>query len=320
MEHTKINNVFHLIDLRKLGGAQVCVRILNWNSINSKILINKNKILFNPFQIYAIWIKKGKSAIIIAHLFKAFIYLLFTPIPNKNKIYYHHSDLINSSPIKSWLFFKIVSSKSTHIFTTETMRNIYEKKYGYFKNTIILNNPAIKINYNNKKNSKEIIFGFIGRFDHVKNIDKIANLFNKINMRINFYGEGKEIFILKKYSSLNNLIKLYSTIPLRDIYSQIDAVILCSKREVYPMVMIEALLNKIPLLAISSEYGVNSISKKYLFPIFKDIHELENMLLEIKNNRTLLSNYILNDIMHQQFVNDHNPINLNKIINDYIQQ
>lgn len=151
---------------------------------------------------------------------------------------------------------------------------------------------------------KEIHFGFIGRVEVQKGINKIIGAFLKIqnrhsNIFLDILGDGKikEKLInqlsLKRINSINFYNKIEDPISF---YKKIDFLIICSKSEGGPLVALEAMATGV--IVISNKIGIipELISDKFNGILLNDDSEeelvrvLENSIVLRKESFQLILN------------------------------
>ncbi|SQC08426.1 group 1 glycosyl transferase [Clostridium perfringens] len=156
------------------------------------------------------------------------------------------------------------------ITTSKKLLNEYVLKYiGNVKSAKVIYN-GIENDYNIKrKNNKSNIikFGFVGRITKQKGLDILLENLEKLNdsylkkIHIDIYGDGSELENLKEYvreKNLNNVIfHGYTNKPLEKIKT-FDILIMPSRYEGVPLVMLEAMSMGVPI-SISNVGGVSEI-------------------------------------------------------------
>ena len=135
----------------------------------------------------------------------------------------------------------------------------------------------------------KVAIGFVGRISKDKNLPFIINVMNKIprndiklflvGSRSNDYENVKQLIKDKK-----NIEYLGFRNDTYDIYNMFDCLVLCSKKEGLPMVVVEAQLNKLPcLLSDTITREVNIGLCKYLkLEESEWCNELKSILIDNK--------------------------------------
>lgn len=119
----------------------------------------------------------------------------------------------------------------------------------------------------------KVVFGVVGSVSHRKGVDVIVEAFNKckhLNVHLIILGDG-EIEWLNQLLNENQINDLVTLIPFRDpkdIYRMIDVLILASRREGFPLVPLEAMMMKKPVIRSNIQGAEDQISvgkNGYLF-------------------------------------------------------
>lgn len=128
-------------------------------------------------------------------------------------------------------------------------------KQFYKVNTICIYNPINRLD--NKCTSQENKFIAVGRYNKIKGYDKLITsfyLFNKTNKnwKLEIIGDGEERENLQKLIdkyNLNNYIKLTGkTNNIGKYYNSAKVFLMTSKFEGLPMVLLEAMQHKLPII------------------------------------------------------------------------
>lgn len=185
------------------------------------------------------------------------------------------------------------------------------KKYKYSENFIdLIHNGVSRSFYQPKKNYKEIlelkkiyntqdkiVIGLVGSLGDRKGHDVLINAISllpdhiKSNLHVLFLGDGNRDFLL-------NLIKekkishLFTFLPFQDpskIYSLIDIKVLPSRKEGFPLVVLEAMLMGCCVIRSNTEGAAEQIINGETGFIFENENysELSNILLELIENKEL---------------------------------
>lgn len=180
---------------------------------------------------------------------------LFSNIPNLVTV---HSDYSfdYSSSFKKGIFIladRVLRQKTSHYITVSN----------HLKSKLVesgINGKIITVIYNgveggfvfNKKRSRQILLGTMGRLHPVKNFSNTILALKKINgVKLNIYGEGdqkKYLQNLIKTNGLSNKVKLCGRRSLSEIFSEIDFYIQASYSEGFGIAVVEAMLAEKPVL------------------------------------------------------------------------
>jgi glycosyltransferase involved in cell wall biosynthesis len=144
----------------------------------------------------------------------------------------------------------LTSFLSHNLIVSEKLRNkVYKPKY---LNNFI--NPKNK-NKKLKRESKKINIAFVGRLSYEKAPDRFLELakhfYNDSNILFHIYGSGSLQNELKNKST-NNII-FHGHQSNSDFWNTIDVLIICSREEGLPMVLLEAMDNNI--ISLSNRVG-----------------------------------------------------------------
>jgi glycosyltransferase involved in cell wall biosynthesis len=150
-------------------------------------------------------------------------------------------------------------------------------------------------------NDKDYVVGLIGRIQFLHKghdflIDSISKYLNKLeNIKLIIVGDGPDENILKSLINSKGLNKLVTLVPwsndLSYIYSAIDMLVIPSRFEGLPLVMLEAMYYSLPIVASNVDGMAEVLPKEWLFQ-FCDSHSLIETMLRVKHkdNTKILSN------------------------------
>jgi glycosyltransferase involved in cell wall biosynthesis len=207
-------------------------------------------------------------------------------------------------------FNKLYSNGLTKFIVTSRVAEKYLLNEGVNKGKIVLvyngiELPPEKINPKTKKDKVSI--GFIGRLSEEKNVSlllkAISGLKDKDRVEVLIVGDGPERGRLEKESeelSVDKLVsfKGYSDNPSQ-YYKKIDVLVLPSKIEVFPMVVLEALSYEV--VVVSSDVGGVSeviVDKEngFLFES-QDFEGLTEIITNIINNPDMVNKISKNALL-----------------------
>ena len=146
----------------------------------------------------------------------------------------------------------------------------------------------------NKKNNREICFGRIGRLEAIKGNIFLIDAFYWYTLQKNdgqlvFAGDGPELEILKakvRDLSLETRVNFLGFVKKEDFYSKVDVVISSSSYEASPLVILESMACKLPVIS-TDVGGVSEIienKKTGILVEYGNIKEMKNAMLFFSNN------------------------------------
>lgn len=129
-----------------------------------------------------------------------------------------------------------------------------------FDNSVVITNGFLKRDYNYRSNTtKELVFGYVGRFNFIKNQEFLIKEFNEFvtnkNAKLILAGRGLTYEKLTKYISDENKNHFIWKGEVKDpfqVYENIDALILTSKSEGFPNVIGEAMSIGVPVISTNA--------------------------------------------------------------------
>lgn len=244
---------------------------------------------------------------------------LFTAYGNsKKKIAWLHTDYLVNNFIKKYekTFKKAYRNIDCIVAISSEIKEHFCKLHNNDKKVIVINNfiDENKIKEMAKKecdlkiDNNKINLLCIGRLSYQKGYDRVLNSLNKLKNEykdleqkicINVIGDGEERFSLETMKEKYGLEDIINFIgrdnnPYRYINKH-DFVFLPSRYEAYCLVMIEALINNVPLLT-TSVASVNEITDNGKYGIIMDNSEegIYEGLKKLLKNRELIDEYKLN--------------------------
>jgi glycosyltransferase involved in cell wall biosynthesis len=150
---------------------------------------------------------------------------------------------------------------------------------------------------------QEYIMGIIGRIEFNQKqqnlfLQVIQNKLSKTNrIKIMIVGSGPDEFALKQIVRDGGMSEFVTILPWRDklvdVYSAIDMLVIPSRYEGLPVVMLEAMLCKLPIAATNVDGMAEILPREWLFDL-NDENEVWNTLMRISrsdNEKLLIANY-----------------------------
>lgn len=297
------------------------------SQISSKVkLIELNKTKgFDFYVLHSLYslLKKEQPQIVHIHLrLSLYYFLLLIPFFKKINFYFtihatfdQHQVLFNR--LEKLPFYR----KVTNICLSETIYNEFNKAFPKLNFTTIENGvkamKPTKLNDNVKEqvNSKRIngnnkVFLFVGRLSYSKNIPLMLDVFSDMSLNYStliIIGSGpdeiKKKVIDKSDKSKGRIVFLGARDNVADYMQHVDAIILTSRIEGLPLVVLEALSLGLPILSTPvgglpdiikiGENGFlsNSHEKNEIVEMIKDFFKITKTKLEqiSVNNKNLFS-------------------------------
>jgi glycosyltransferase involved in cell wall biosynthesis len=285
--------------------------------LNIKVLKKKFKIdVFNFYNIYR-HIKKIKPDIIHTQL-GGDIYgkMAAKLVGTQNIISTEQNVLINDNKVIKFLKKRTAEFSDKVIAISSAVKKDIIENYQVpsEKINLIFNGICVeKFQQDRKKNINDgqIVFGSIGRLTSQKNFSLLIEALSKVrnkNFKCLIVGEGelrekleKEI---EKYNLSDQIKLLGLTKDIKGFLSELDFFVLPSKWEGLGVVLLEAGLSKLPILASATGGILDIIKDKKTGILFRnndlsDLVKKLNYFLDFKNKEELdslglnLNNYIL---------------------------
>lgn len=284
---------------------------LNKNIIVEKEHTNKNKFL-QIIKILRLSLKNKHPMIVISmgklSLITSFLSLIFKPY---KLIISEHTSFESFNFIKKYL--KKISYKIANkvVFLTK-----HDEKIVNIKNSIVIKN--INPYYNNSihdYNKRNNIALAIGRFTYEKNFERLINIWNYANIanwELIIIGEGENEKKLKELSIDNPKIHIIPpSNKLDEFYNNAKLMLMTSRYEGLPMVLIEAQSFGLPIISFDCKTGPAEIiinkESGYLIN-YDDDKEFINKLILLCNNDSELLRMNVNAIKNSHRFSPQNII------------
>jgi glycosyltransferase involved in cell wall biosynthesis len=258
--------------------------------------------------------KKNKFDFIIDHrlrdkYLKEIIFSKFI-FKNQQVIYCVHNYHLNyyfSFLNIPWLSILPHVKKRKFVSVSNEIRDFLMQKLHIESQTIynFLNKQTLSISLiNNEINNKDYIIG-VGRLTSIKQFDKLISAYYKSELikneiKLVILGDGPEKENLELLISELNLEKYVELVPFKPnpypLIANAKALVLTSKVEGFPMVLLEALSLKTPVIAFDCKSGPNEIVKDHV----------NGLLVEDQNEEQLIIalNKLLNDTFYMDIKNN----------------
>lgn len=204
--------------------------------------------------------------------------------------------------------FKVFAAKKSNLIVVlnELNENHFKNKLHASDKVVIIPNPIdpklFLKTYEYDTDSKRIIS--VGRISPEKNYEKLVDVAGLVYQKYpdwqwDIYGDGEErdkIEMLIKNNKISNFVHLKGNVPgVYDKYHLYSFLVMTSKTECYPMVLLEGMANSLPLISFDIA-GARAIIENdvngYLIECY-DAEKMANRICEIienKEKRISLSN------------------------------
>jgi len=311
-------------DIKSLLSSEVEVQGLNL-VISKPRVLDYIKAVYN-YIISVVAIQKSvyKSTVIISFLVHASITgFIISKLSGCKHIVSIRSDRFTKRKKQEVYFRKLIMKyickSSTYIvFNSDKSLNKFNNDFKIQEKSLVIKNiiTSGKVLFDEKKFSNKKLRGmYVGRFDNLKNLENlILATKNQLrnNVKIDFFGEGRNRLNYKKIIDENNLKNIISIEGLSlDIISnskEYDFLILTSFHEGLPNVVIEAMNNYLPVIStrVGEVTRLLDNSRGLFIDGFSEIDietailDFQHLPLDIKKNMIIKSK----EYIDQEFSND----------------
>lgn len=228
-------------------------------------------------------------------------------IKHTKTIAWEHSCFDSYYNTKNWRFnnqdkfVKYMLNKiDYYICQTEDDKNNMKKKYDYLP--IVINNPNTFFEKKSLSNLDNKCFLAVGRFDKVKQFDKLIEAFanfTKKNREWNLYivGDGPLLeeykSMVKKYNLENRVFLPGKTKSIQSYYLNSSVYVMTSSWEGWGMVVTEAMQHGLPIISFDIPSSREIFGKSNCGILVKknDISSLSEAMYTIANNSELIKKY-----------------------------
>jgi glycosyltransferase involved in cell wall biosynthesis len=242
--------------------------------VNLGLLKNKTNGIFNKIRrlkALRAYLKENKFDFIIDFRFRTKVIqelILARFIYNARTIFTVHSFLIDHyMPDNSWLTRLMYNHCYANVALTDEMKNLIEEKH-QLKNVVTISNPVYMEEILQKKNEKiELNFEFIiaiGQYENeIKQFDKLISSYSKsdlsqkeIHLVILGNGDKSKLERIISEYQITKFVHLlgYQNNPYKYL-SKAKFLVLCSKNEGFPNVILEALGCETPVVSFDCDFG-----------------------------------------------------------------
>lgn len=284
----QINTLIIVTDLT-LGGIQNYVRTLSNLLVEMKhkvfIIAINEAYLFEKAEVISLkdyrsfkkplfikrFVKKNEIDVVLDHrtksnLVKQKVYdCILKNVPKVQFVhsanldmYFYKTKWLNQLAYKNTKMFVSVSEYINELVQKQ-IKSTYEVAYYFFD----LN----KVSYDKNTNKQDVLF--VGRFDNeVKDLDFLLNAYKDSELhsekiKFHFVGAGKDEQLIRGFTERNKLedfiIIHKATDDLKEFYRKAKIVVLASNFEGFPLVLLESMFNKTPVLTTFFNPSVQEI-------------------------------------------------------------
>lgn len=224
------------------------------------------------------FLKKHKDCVLHTHGYKAgIIGRLTCKITGNTCISTYHAGEKGVGRIRfyNWLD-HLTSCFSQNLVVAEQLTKTV-KNSQFLANFIVPKNPL------QKSPERHLNIAFVGRLSHEKGPDrfiKLANHFQRQeNLNFHVYGDGPMCSELKKSASSNTFFHGHQTGST--LWQKIDILVICSREEGLPMVLLEAMDNKV--LCVANAVGaIDKVISNNQTGLITENQSLEALITKLK--------------------------------------
>lgn len=238
-----------------------------YNISNLKIIYGHNKGFLNSKLDAVKYAKQNKLIMVVVSMGRLSVeMILLSRLMLFKQIYcYEHVSFESFSPIIQKIKLLAYYFSKGVIFLTKNDMNYVGGKIKKVKVCAIDNiSPYENCSYNNSFNKKNIVLA-IGRFTYQKNFERLISLWSQLpgsNWKLQIIGDGENKKALESLISEKNIVNIEiipSTNKIEEYYSSSKILVMTSRYEGLPMVLIEALNFGIPAIAFDCKTGPKEI-------------------------------------------------------------
>jgi len=209
------------------------------------------------------------------------------------------------------------------IFLTEKQKNDFSERFGFYFNYTVIPHFYKNTIFENSSNSRQKYQCVcLARFDKVKRLDLLIELFGEIHRKIpeatlDIYGFGPEKENLIKTIENNNLV---GVVRLRDFVSDVnfvlknaDLMLFTSGSEGFCMAILDSLKNGCPVISFDIDYGPSEmIINDYNGYLIEDNNKEKfiSSTVELLSNREKIALFQKNSTQSVWRFNDENNFKL----------
>jgi glycosyltransferase involved in cell wall biosynthesis len=277
---------------------------------NIKIIsLGKRNISGNVFEI-ARYLKRSRPALFFSSMTYVNVIAGISVILSnyKGKIFFsEHSNPSTRNANNKNLINKIITFLAKMVYkkadavicVSQGVKDELNRVINNLKTSVVINNPIENFFKKGKYNHDKLRIISMGRLDKEKNFSLLIEAFSIVLNRVPFYQQNAELYILGEGPERDNLVLLISALKLQDkiflpgfvenpedLLSSADLFALCSNREGFPNVLVEALSCGLPVISTDCPSGPSEILQEgkfgKLIPV-NDKESLANAIIETIN-------------------------------------
>lgn len=253
------------------------------------------------FRVFFVLLKFDVIHIHSPHVLKSLNLLL--PFLNKKIIYTRHG----AAPLtaKHWLDLHVKANKYVDAITFVSQEGLdnFQTQHKWHNIPSVVIDNGVLISPVFKKQSENLRIGSVGRMIPLKHQINLLNAVQRLpiksqsNIALHFFGDGECLSLLKQFHQ-NNItdvdVNFHGMISDRGfIYSNIDVLVVTSETEGLSMVIIEAMANRIPVIATNVGGNPKLVinEKTGLLFNYNDDKKLSEHIQCFIDNRQLVAEY-----------------------------
>lgn len=284
----KVNNCLHNKINSKL------IKKFKWDIVILKQQIQKHDIVFCFVQLSSSYLKE------IIEISKK----------HNNKIIVRTTGTVYHLPLEKDTIKKVDLFLHHSNFNKNQLQKYIDHNYKIIDQSTGLESKLLKINP--ISTHRELVFGFLGRYDHVKGIDEIIEVAAELNIKLILAGDGmKKKHLNSKIINSSNITELGKlTYPEIDIfYQSIDIFLINSKHETGPLTGLEAMCSarfiisrKVGAMPKRLDNNPNKWIKSSLKAAIEEILRWDKQKISdiaMENRRIYMNNYRLHHIQKE---------------------
>lgn len=197
------------------------------------------------------------------------------------------------------------------IVLTQTDKEEYSKNLNLHCPIFVINNPVEKNNHMKLNENKEKIVIAVGRLTYQKNIQEMITIWNSLGVetsewKLQIVGSGEEKEILERMITelnIKNVEFMGFTNNPEDYYQKAKVILMTSRYEGMPMVLLEAQSAGLPIISYDCFTGPSEIiidkRNGFLIP-YGDKEVFAKKLFELINNEQLINEFSENSSVDSQ--------------------